>query len=207
MYFKDRIDAASQLIKRLEPYRRQDCVVLAIPRGGVPIGFQVAREFDFPMDLLMVKKLGHPSSPEYAIGAVSMEGSILEDHLNVPQEYIQAEISRIRQRLKERYEKFRGNKAPLNLKGRVAIIVDDGIATGRTIIASIGMLREQEVAKIVVAVPVSSIGAAQRIKEMVDDFICLDTPEPFFGVGMFYEDFSEVSDAEVIDYLKTLDTI
>lgn len=204
MYFQDRYDAAMQLIAALEKYRNKEGVVLAVPRGGVPIGYYIAKEFDFPLDLLMTKKLGHPVNPEYAIGAVSLEGGIVEDHTQIPQDYIEKETKRIRQQLKDRYKKFMGGKEPLELKNKIVIVVDDGIATGRTIMASIKMLRSRHPKKIVLAVPVAPVESAQRMRSMVDDFICLQTPEPFYGVGMFYDDFSEVTDDDVISLLTEL---
>lgn len=204
MYFLDRYDAAMKLIPLLEKYRYEDGVVLAVPRGGVPIGYYIAMQLDFPLDLLMTKKIGHPYNEEYAIGAVGMEGSIIEDTSSVPNEYIVEEISRIRKELSERYKKFMGNKEPVDISNKIVIVVDDGVATGRTILATLKMLRKKNPKKLVVAVPVSSVQAAEKISELVDDFICLHTPEPFFGVGRFYEDFSQTTDEEVITLLKEL---
>lgn len=206
MYFNDRYDAAMQLAPLLEKYKNEKGVILAVPRGGVPIGYYLAKYLDFPLDLLMTKKLGHPGNEEFAIGAVSLEGSIVEETTGVPEQYIREETRRIREQLKERYIKFMGNKEPVDIKGKIIIVVDDGVATGRTILSTIKILRNKEPRKIVVAVPVASEEAADRIKEVVDDFICLHTPYPFYGVGRFYADFTQVEDEDVLLLLNELNT-
>lgn len=204
MYFIDRYDAAMQLAPLLEKYRNEKGVILAVPRGGVPIGYYLAKHFDFPLDLLMTKKLGHPANGEFAIGAVSLEGSIIEETKGVPEQYIREETQRIRVQLEERYKKFMGNKMPVDIKGKIVIIVDDGVATGRTILSAIKILRSKELEKIVVAVPVAPEESSKRIKLLVDDFICLHTPYPFYGVGNFYDDFTQVEDEEVLQLLNEL---
>jgi putative phosphoribosyl transferase len=204
MYFTDRYDAAMQLAVHLEKYKHEDGVILAVPRGGVPLGYYLAKHLDFPLDLLMTKKLGHPSHEEYAIGAVGLEDSIVEQTIGIPQEYIEQEINRIRRQLIERYRKFMGDKEPADLRNKTVIVVDDGVATGRTILATIKMLKSKHPKKMVVAVPVASREAALRIKQEVDDFICLYTPSPFYGVSRFYADFSQTTDEEVIMLLKEL---
>jgi putative phosphoribosyl transferase len=204
MYFVDRYDAAMQLATRLEKYKNQDGVILAVPRGGVPIGYYLAKHLDFALDLLMTKKLGHPLSEEYAIGAVGIETEIIEDAYQIPKEYVQEQTKRIRQELIDRYRKFMGDRQPAVLKNKIVIVVDDGVATGRTILATLKMLRSKQPKKLVVAVPVASTEAAEKIQKEVDDFICLYTPEPFYGVGRFYEDFSQTSDEEVVALLKEL---
>jgi putative phosphoribosyl transferase len=204
MYFNDRYDAAMQLAPLLEKYKNEKGVILAVPRGGVPIGYYLAKYLDFPLDLLMTKKLGHPGNEEFAIGAVSLEGSVVEETMGVPEQYIREETRRIREQLKERYIKFMGNKEPVDIKGKIIIVVDDGVATGRTILSTIKILRNKEPRKIVVAVPVASEEAADRIKEVVDDFICLHTPYPFYGVGRFYADFTQVEDEDVLLLLNEL---
>jgi predicted phosphoribosyltransferase len=204
MYFINRFDAAMQLSKKLDKYRGQSGVILAVPRGGVPIGYYLARYLDFQLDLLMTKKLGHPQNEEFAIGAVGLEDSIIEETENVSPEYIKEKTAEIHEQLKKRYKEFMGEKEPLDLKGKIVIVVDDGIATGRTILATLKMLRSKNPQKLVVAVPVASQQAAQRIRKEVDEFICLYTPVPFLGVGRFYQDFSQTTDEEVIEFLKEL---
>lgn len=204
MHFIDRYDAAMQLAAKLKKYKNSDGVILAVPRGGVPMGYYIATHLNLALDLLMTKKLGHPKHEEYAIGAIGLEDSILEDMEGVPEEYIQTQTAIIRQQLKERYKKFMGNREPVNIHGKIVIVVDDGVATGRTILATLKMLRSKEPKKLVVAVPVASVEAAERIRREVDDFICLYTPSHFLGVGAFYEDFTQTTDEEVMTLLKEL---
>ena len=205
MYFIDRYDAAMQLARHLKRYRKEEGVILAVPRGGVPIGYYLARYLDFSLDLLMTKKLGHPDNEEYAVGAVGLEDSIIEHAADgLPEGYIEQETTRIRQLLAEQYKKFMGEKKPADIRGKTVIVVDDGVATGRTILVTLRMLRNKQPGKLVVAVPVASREAAERIRQEVDDFICLYAPSPFFGVGRFYRDFSQVEDKEIMKLLKDL---
>ncbi len=203
-YFADRYDAATQLAKKLEKYKGEKGVVLAVPRGGVPIGYYMAKILNFDLDLLMSKKLGHPYNEEFAIGAVGLEDEIIEETQGISPEYIDEEVANIHRQLKERYKKFMGERQPIDIEGKIVIVVDDGVATGRTILATLQMLRRKNPRKLVVAVPVSSGDAAERISREVDEFICLHTPTPFYGVGRFYKDFSQTTDDEVIALLKEL---
>ncbi len=208
MYFIDRYDAAMQLALRLEKYKDEDGVILAVPRGGVPIGYYLAKHLNFILDLLMAKKIGHPMNEEYAIGAIGLEESIMEaideEMKDVPKEYIEKETIRIRQQLKEQYLKFMGRNEPTDIRNKIVIVADDGIATGRTILATLKMLRNKKPGKLIVAVPVASQQAAERIKQEVDEFICLYIPSPFYGVGRFYDDFTQVEDDEVMALLNEL---
>lgn len=201
-YFTDRYDAAMQLAKKLEKYKGENGVVLAVPRGGVPIGYFIASQLGFELDLLMSKKLGHPYNEEFAIGAVGLEDEIIEETQGISIEYINEEVNNIHRQLKERYSKFMGDRKPVDITGKIVIVVDDGVATGRTILATLEMLRRRNPAKLLVAVPVSSREAAERIKKEVDEFVCLYTPFPFYGVGRFYRDFSQTTDKEVITLLR-----
>lgn len=204
MYFIDRYDAAMQLAVHVAKYKHENGVILAVPRGGVPLAFYLAKHLDFPLDLLMTKKLGHPSQQEYAIGSVGIEDSVIEQPVGISPEYIEQETRRIRRQLSDRYQQFMGDSGPVNIKNKTVIIVDDGVATGRTILGAINMLRNKHPKRLVVAVPVASREAALRIKQEVDDFICLYTPSPFIGVSRFYVDFRQVTDEEVIKLLKEL---
>jgi predicted phosphoribosyltransferase len=201
-YFQDRLEAAHKLVQSLADYKQEKGVVLAIPRGGVPIGHVIAKAFHFPLDLLMSKKIGHPLQPEYAIGAVSLEDHIVTEKLDVSQDYIDNEIIRIHKSLKERYKMFRGGQPPVDISGKVAIIVDDGIATGSTILSTLPMLRRKKPHKIVIAVPVAPPDTARKLRFQVDDLICLATPSPFVGVGIHYVDFGQVSDEEVKELMR-----
>jgi putative phosphoribosyl transferase len=202
MLFNDRYDAAIKLIPRLEKYRKERGVVLAVPRGGVPLGYYIAKNFNLPLELLMTKKIGHPLSSELAIGSVSMENHSVDEEHEIADEYLHNEIKRIQQSLKERYKKFMGERTPADLQGKIVIITDDGVATGNTILSAIKTMKPKHPKKIVVAVPVAPVETADRIKKEVDDFICLHVAEHFFGVSQFYRDFSQVSDDEVITLLK-----
>src|SRR5947207_5840074 len=186
MIFNDRHDAAFQLIPRLKKYEKQDGVVLAVPRGGVPIGYYIAKAYNIPLELLMTKKIGHPAQSELAIGAVSTEDYFLDERFHIPPSYVEAEVKKIQQSLHERYHHFMGNHKPVDLKNKIVIITDDGIATGHTILAAIQLIQKHEPKKIVVAVPVAPVETALRLKAHVDDFICLTTPPNFYGVGQFY---------------------
>ncbi|HVZ56340.1 MAG TPA: phosphoribosyltransferase family protein [Chitinophagaceae bacterium] len=202
--FKDRMEAGMALTEKLKKYKKEEGLVLAVPRGGVPIAYVVAKELGFPLDIVLTKKIGHPANKEYAIGAVSMTDSYIIPHENVSDKYVEAQTLYIRQRLKEMYSKFMGDKAPEPMEGKTVIVIDDGIATGNTLMATVQMLRRSNPAKIVIAVPVASSDSIRKLSPVVDELICLLVPELFFGVGAFYEDFTQVSDQQVMDYLDKL---
>ncbi|MCF8245033.1 MAG: hypothetical protein K9J37_11355 [Saprospiraceae bacterium] len=206
MYFKNRLDAARQLVPLLEKYRNEKGVILAVPRGGVPIGHYLANYFRFPLELLLTKKLGHPLQPEFAIGAVTLEDSFVNEGYNLSPRFIEDEIKRIRAELQRRYDAFMDGRKPIDLKGKTVIVVDDGIATGRTIMAAIKLLRKRQPKRLVVAVPVAPPETARELKPLVDDFVCLHMPASFLGVGGFYEDFEQVGDSEVMALLRELNS-
>jgi predicted phosphoribosyltransferase len=206
MIYTDRQDAALKLISVLNKFKNDNCVILAIPRGGVPIGYYIARKFHFPMDLLLTKKIGHPLNKELAIGAVSLEDEIVDDYPYISIGYIENQIIEIRETLKERYEKFVGDRTPVNVKNKTVIIVDDGIATGNTLLAAIKMIRDKSPKKIVVAVPVAPTDAVQKISNYVDEFICPLITDDFVGVGGHYMNFSQVSDEEVILFMNKINS-
>lgn len=201
MYY-DRLEAGYILAKELQKYKNVPGVVLAVPRGGVPIAYIVAKELEMPMDLLLTKKIGHPSNPEYAIGAVSLTDSYIVPHENIPAAYIEKETLNIRKRLKEMYKKFKGDAEPESLKDKTVIVIDDGVATGNTLLSTINMLRKSDPSKIVIAVPVASDIAKEKLSNLVDDFVCPLIPDFFYGVGGFYENFDQVSDEDVKDYMN-----
>lgn len=200
--YSNRIEAATLLAERLKQYAGQDGVVLAVPRGGVPLGCLVARALHMPLELLMTKKIGHPMNPEYAIGAVSLTDQMIVPHEDVGQDYIERETRWIRKKLQDNYRKFMGDHQPLPLKGKILIIIDDGMATGNTLLSTINMLRKEAPAKIVVAVPVAPASAVEKIRPLVDEIIVPLVPQNFYGVGGFYEDFQQISDEEVIQLLQ-----
>jgi len=208
MIFLDRIDAGRRLAKKLEIYAgRKDVLVLGIPRGGVPVAFQVAFELEVPLDVFVVRKLGVPSHEELAFGAIATGEVRVLDKQSVEEVGISdSEIERItvrqRQELNRRESVYRGGRPPLNLKGKTVILVDDGIATGASTLAAITALRELKPERIVLAAPVAPASTCRRLRREVDDLICLHTPEAFFAIGQFYEDFSQVSDEEVTSLLQ-----
>jgi len=202
--FNDRIDAGIQLAERLSHFKNQDVVVLAIPRGGLPLGSIVAKSLDAPLDVALSKKIGSPFNKEYAIGAVSMENMILSDADRVNKSYIDEETKRIRKKLKERHDQYYKNRSPENLKDKIVIIIDDGIATGNTILVTVELVSMQKPAKIVVAIPVAPPSAITKLQDspLVNEVVCLQTPYDFWAVGQFYEEFYQVSDEEAIQLLE-----
>lgn len=197
----DRKEAGILLSERLKKYQNSNTIILAVPRGGVPVGYEIAKRLHLPMDIVISKKIGHPNNKEYAIGAVSMNSMTLKEHPEVPQRYIEDEVIRLRKLLKEKYELYMGNREPIDIQGKNVIVVDDGIATGNTLIASISMLRKKEPAKIIVAVPVLPADVIPIFQRNADEFVYLIAAKYFRGVGGFYEQFDQVEDEEVIRML------
>lgn len=201
--FADRRHAGVVLAEHLGMYAgRTDLVVLALPRGGVPIGFEVARHLHAPLDVLVVRKLGAPGHPEFAIGAIAGGGiSVLDESFiaayRVPARVLDAIVQRERAEVVRRERAYRANRPPVVVKGQVVIVVDDGLATGSTMQAAVLALRRQGPAGIVVAVPVGSRQACDALTKVADHVICPLMPEPFSAVGLWYRDFSETTDEEV----------
>ena len=201
--FHDRKEAALLLVTKLKKYKNEDCIVLGIPRGGVPVAYIIAKELNLPLDIVLTRKIGHPMNKEYAIGAASIDDYFIEEEEYVTDEYIKEIVKLVQDRLKEMQVKFKGSSENLELKGKTVIIVDDGIATGNTIIAAIRLLRKSIPNKIIVAVPVSSSSAIERISKEADEVISILVPYDFHGVGQFYESFETVRDEEVKKYLTS----
>jgi len=208
MLFKDRSDAALKLASKLMHYKdRADVIVLALPRGGVVTGYEISKELNCPLDIIIIRKIGFPGQPELAIGAVSETGAVIlnEDMVSsyrIPENYIDSEIKKQEEEISRRKILYRGGKGIPELDGKVIILVDDGVATGATMKAAIAALKTEKIKHLVVAVPVASPDSAENIKAMVDEWVCLDTPYYFTSVGSFYRDFSQVSDDEVVELLK-----
>lgn len=208
MLFRDRAEAGQILAAKLKQYaRRPDVIILALPRGGVPVAYQVATMLDLPLDIFLVRKLGVPGQEELAMGAIA-SGSIRvlnEDiirALHIPQSVIDA-IAAKEQRELERREKFyRQDAPPIDVTNKTVILIDDGLATGATMRAAAAALKQQNAKRIVVAVPVAAESTCQELETEVDEAVCALTPEPFYGVGYWYDDFSQTTDEEVIDLLK-----
>lgn len=199
---KDRTEAAILLSEKLKKYKNSNSVVLAIPRGGVPLGYIIAKSLQLPLEIVLSKKIGHPSNKEFAIGAVSLDSIILDEHPEIPKEYIENEIIHLRNTLRQKYKIYRGNHEPISIKDKNIILVDDGIATGNTLLASIAMLRKQQPAKIIVAVPVLPYDTVPIFEKNTDELFYLIASKHFRGVGEFYEDFQQVEDEEVIKMLQ-----
>lgn len=204
---KDRTEAGFLLSEKLKKYQDSNTVVLAIPRGGVPVGQEIAKRLHLPLDIVLSKKIGHPSNKEFAIGAVSLESTIVDEHPDIPQEYIEKETDRLRNLLLEKYKLYRGNREPIAIKGKNVIIVDDGIATGNTLLVSIAILRKKNPAKIIVAVPVLPYNTVEKFEQSTDELIYLIASKSFRGVGGFYENFYQVQDDEVMQMLTTCDSL
>ncbi len=187
---------------KLEMYKGTNAVIIAIPRGGVAVGYEMAKLLNLPLDILLSKKIGHPSNKEYAIGSVSLDSSILGERYDIPEDYIHDEIKRIRETLKKKYEMYTGNYIPTDIKNRTVIIVDDGIATGSTLLATIEMLQKSSPEKIVAAIPVLPRSAIAKVKDKTDELYYLLAPQHFVAVGSFYENFEQVTDEEVMEMLK-----
>ncbi len=207
MAFSDRFSAAKELADKLQKYKDdKNTVILAIPRGGLQIGYVLAKELNLPLDIVLTKKIGYPGNSEYAVGAVSLKSYIVENSLlksgKVTHEYLEREVADIRKLLEERYKKYRGEKKPCEIKGKTVIITDDGVATGRTILAAIDLLREDKPEKIVIAVPVGPMDTLEELSVKADEVICVLVPQMFYAIGQFYMDFTQVEDEEAVRLLE-----
>ena len=207
MYFMDRADAGRHLAASLATYAgRTDVVVLALPRGGVPVAFEVAKRLGAPLDVFLVRKLGVPGHPELAMGAIAAGGvevlsqDLIHD-LAVPASVVRSVAAHERLELERRDRTFRANRPPQAVRDHTVILVDDGLATGSTMEAAVVALRAGAPARIVVAVPVGSREACERLRELADAVLCLETPEPFSAVGQWYQDFDQTTDEEVVELL------
>ena len=205
--FQDRTDAGRQLAEKLLSYAgRDDVIVLALPRGGVPVAFEVAQRVRVPLDVCVVRKLGVPGHEELAMGAIASGGVrvLNEDvHYVLPdaQSIVEMVTAIEREELKRRERDYRSNRPAPEVRGRTVILVDDGLATGATMRAAAAALRQQGAAKIIVAVPVGAPGTCHEIRSVADEVVCLQTPGSFMGVGQYYEDFSQTTDEEVRELL------
>jgi putative phosphoribosyl transferase len=201
--FRNRRDAGRILAQKLIDYAgRNDVIVLALPRGGVPVAYEVALALHAPLDIFIVRKLGLPGHEELAIGAIASGGvrvlnQDIIQYLNIPDALIDAVVQRELQELERREFAYRGNDPPLEVKDRTVILIDDGLATGASMRAAVAGLREKNPAHIVVAVPTAALETCEALEPEVDQMICATTPEPFYGVGRWYEDFSQTTDEEV----------
>jgi putative phosphoribosyl transferase len=208
MTFKDREDAGRQLAKRLSTYgNRKDVIVLGIPRGGVSVAFEIAQALAVEMDFFLSSKLGVPGEEEVAFGALADgDGRFLDTELirriGISERQIEQVTERVKQMLSRRAELYRGNRTPVRIKDRIAILVDDGIATGASIYTAINALEQMKPAKLVTAVPIAPAAICAWLRSIGDEFICLHEPADFYAVGQFYQRFSQVTDEEVVDLLR-----
>ncbi|AVR45573.1 phosphoribosyltransferase [Christiangramia fulva] len=203
--FKNRQEAGKLLFDKLKNYKAQNAVILAIPRGGLPIGVILAKELKLPLEVALIKKIGHPLNKEYAIGAVSLNNIILDNQAaDISLDFILNETKRLRAVLTERESEFYKNRKPLKLKGKIAIIVDDGVATGNTILATAQLVHEESPSKIIIAIPVAPMSTILKLSAStyIDQIICLEQSLDFGGVGEFYENFDQVSDKEAFRLFK-----
>ena len=206
--FQDRFDAGTTLAAQLAQYAgRDDVVVLALPRGGVPVGFEVAKALQAPLDVFLVRKLGVPGHEELAMGAIASGGvQVLNEDvvaaLDVPPERIVAVAAAEEQELERRLRAYRSGMPPPDVKGKIAILVDDGLATGSSMRAAVKALRRLGPKRIVVAVPTAAAETCERLAREADEVVCASTPRPFHAVGLSYRDFSQTTDAEVTDLLR-----
>jgi len=207
MVFLDRSEAGRLLGARLSPYaNREDILVLALPRGGVPVGLEVARALNAPLDVFVVRKLGAPGQEELAIGAISSGGVRLLNQatihaLGISRGQVEAITQREAQELERRERLYRGNRDAPEMRGKTVLVVDDGLATGLTMRAAIQALRQKEPKEIIAAVPVASSSACREVEKEADAVICLSTPPEFFALGQWYRNFSPVGDAAVRELL------
>ncbi|HXS24198.1 MAG TPA: phosphoribosyltransferase family protein [Gemmatimonadales bacterium] len=206
MSFADRVDAGRRLAAALEPFRTRNPVVLALPRGGVPIGYHVARALGAPLDVIVVRKLGAPGHEELAVGAIARGAAYIDwpivRQLGVSQAYLDQVTAAEERELERRERAYRQGRAALPIEGRTVILVDDGLATGATLRAALSAVRSEHPARIVVAVPVGAPESVARFREMADDVVCLEMPPDFRAVSLSYDDFSPTSDAEVVECLE-----
>lgn len=207
MMFRDRREAGRRLAEALDPYRQRRPYVLAIPRGGIVVGYEVAEALDAPLDVVVPRKLRAPYNPELAIGAVAHDGSVYYDSplvgsLTVPEDYLREEIAFQVEEIRRRVQLYRGDRPQPDLTGHAAIVVDDGIATGSTMIAALRAVRAMRPEATVAAVPVAPPEGCDNLRHEADDVVCLYAPMMFYAVGQFYEDFSQTSDEEAIALLR-----
>ena len=208
MHFKDRHEAGIKLAEQLKKYKEnKDVVVLAIPRGGVEVGFEIAKFLNAKLDIIVTKKIGLPGDEEFAIGSVGPDKKVMLNEgtisiYNVPKDYIDSQKREIGKEIERRYKAYKGKYELRNLKGKIAILTDDGIATGFTAKAAVEYIKSQKPKKIVLAVPVAPADFTSQIKKEVDEFICLESTNLLFSISQFYDNFPQLDDEEVKKYLR-----
>ncbi|MCB2313060.1 phosphoribosyltransferase [Clostridium tagluense] len=209
MMFLDRMDAGEKLADSLYKFKDEDVIVLAVPRGGIAVGYDTIKRYGLKWDLIIPRKIGAPHNKEFAIGAVSVDGSYFLNNdyvkmFGISQDYIEKEVLEQTVEIKRRMQEYRGVDTFPEVKGKTVIIIDDGIATGFTILAVIKAVKKQGAKKIILAIPVGPRETIEEFKEIVDEVICLYIPENFYAVGSYYENFKQVTDVEVFIIIHEL---
>lgn len=207
LLFADRVDAGQRLAKYLKRLYQGTCVVLGIPRGGVVIGYEVAKELKCPLDVVVTRKIGAPGQPELAVGAVAEDGTVFVDEeiaavVGVSREYVEKKAEEEMREVRRRAMLYRGGRNMAPLIDMRVVIVDDGLATWLTMKAAVHMARNQRAGKVIVAVPVAPPETVEKLKKIADDVVVLETPTNFFAIGQFYERFDQLSDEEVLEILR-----
>ena len=206
--FRNRIEAGGKLALELQRFsNKKDTLVIGLPRGGVPVAYEVAQSLSLPLDIVSPRKIGAPMNKEFAIGAITETGEgVFDTHvinrLQIPRDYIRIEVEAEKKVARHRLDSYREGRPPRNVKGKTVILVDDGLATGATMKAAIKTMKAEGAKSIIVAVPVSPPDTLEKIQELVDDVACIFAPSYFQAVGQFYEDFTPTEDDEVIELLK-----
>jgi predicted phosphoribosyltransferase len=208
MYFRDRTEAGRLLAKELTDLRGdKNAIVLGLPRGGVVVAYEVAQVLQLPLDVYITRKIGAPYNPELAIGAVASDGTVFLDHelihrMGVSDDYVQAETKRQRKEIERRLTAYRGSRPEPDLKDKTVLLVDDGVATGATTLATLRAIKQRKPAQLILAVPVGPADTIQMLAQEADRVVCLYTPDIFWAVGAFYAVFNQTSDEEVIRLLQ-----
>lgn len=207
--FKDRFDAGKQLAKRLLEYKNSTTTaVLAVPCGGVPVGYELAHALSVPFDLMLSKKIGYPGNPDYTIGAVSLDHVIVDKRAleisGAMEEYIKQEISKLRQQLRQEALIYRNDRSALSIEKKTIILVDDGISTGKNMEITIDLVKKMQPEKMIIAIPVASKQALQLIRKKVDEVICALIPEHFISKANWYAQFDQVDQDQVVQILQGL---
>jgi putative phosphoribosyl transferase len=211
MIFKDRKEAGQRLAGALKDLKGKNVLILAIPRGGVPVAKEVASELNAELDVIITRKVGAPNNPEYAIGSVTQKGFLLTDKefaksLGISEKYLLEESKRQAEMIRDRLKRFRGDRPYPSMQNRIVVIVDDGIATGYTVRAAARFVKMKKPSELILAVPVAPADTIEELRKEVDRVVCLSTPEPFYAIGEFYADFDQVEDEEVKEILESAST-